>query len=309
MSWWRPSAITPPDQRLPLFSLYPPSKDPPLEPVSEADELRTAGKAPRHIVVDEDASDTPSAQGVLNALAADEADDADEVDPHPGLEMGVDSDDEGDAAMTDEEEEHTFKTSAKDSGRFKEWTAETLRRKCDQSIPGRLVRMLRETPPWHRPIPDPEFPGLVAAVQQDNNDKSKQACIDVFGSKNDDCSVHLGRHLEPLLVGKNKRPAPEAPSVLERLQRDFNRIKNVPTLPLLWLCCHLFVIFWMVTQPRMAKYFLEHAFVFRWTRVQVGAGCGSDNNPLEGTNRTQKDAVHWTRHALLKFGEVMRHWL
>mmetsp|Transcript_36106 Transcript_36106/g.89745 ORF Transcript_36106/g.89745 Transcript_36106/m.89745 type:complete len:148 (+) Transcript_36106:226-669(+) len=146
MSWWRPSAITPPDQRLPLFSLYPPSKDPPLEPVSEADELRTAGKAPRHIVVDEDASDAPSAQGVLNALAADEADDADEVDPHPGLEMGVDSDDEGDAAMTDEEEEHTFKTSAKDSGRFKEWTAETLRRKCDQSIPGRLVRMLRETP-------------------------------------------------------------------------------------------------------------------------------------------------------------------
>ncbi|KAJ1634726.1 hypothetical protein T492DRAFT_493970 [Pavlovales sp. CCMP2436] len=173
----------------------------------------------------------------------------------------------------------------------------------------------RGTLPWHRTIPNPDFPQLgIKAVQQDNNDKSKQACIEVFGSENDDCSVHLGRHLERLLVCKNKRPAPDAPSVLENLQRDFNRIKNVPTLALLWLCCYFFVVLWVVTQPGMAAYFESHAFVFRWTRVQVGAGCGSDNNPLEGTNRTQKDALHWVRHSLEKFvprvgdrGQARRH--
>jgi len=168
----------------------------------------------------------------------------------------------------------------------------------------------RKVPRWVRTIPDPEFPELgIASVQQDDNDKSKQACTETLGSKNDDCSVHVQRNCEQKIVHKNKRATPTAPTVLEKFQRDFNRIKNVPTLPLLWLCCYFFVNLWAASQPAMAAYFQFHAFVFRWTRVQVGAGCGSDNNPLEGTNRTQKDAVHWTRHALLKFGEVMRHWL
>ncbi|KAJ1636675.1 hypothetical protein T492DRAFT_901548 [Pavlovales sp. CCMP2436] len=72
---------------------------------------------------------------------------------------------------------------------------------------------------------------------------------------------------------------------------------------------YFFVILWVVTQPGMAEYFESHAFVFQWTRVQVGPGCGSDNNPLEGTNRTQKDAFHRVRHSLEKFGEKMRTWL
>ncbi|KAJ1636085.1 hypothetical protein T492DRAFT_862403 [Pavlovales sp. CCMP2436] len=286
---------------------------------TEADEPRTAGKSSRRrgriVVSDDDDDDTPSDQDLRKALAASDDDDddtpseaalvADEEDEEYGLEE-VDSEDEAvmsDASSEGELASRRFKPSPNAARKFKEWTARTLLEKGGNLSSGRLMReplTQRGTLPWHRTIPNPEFPQLgIKAVQQDNNDKSNE---------NDDCSVHLGRHLELLLLCKNKRPAPDAPSVLENLQRDFNRIKNVPTLALLWLCCYFFVVLGVVTQPGMAAYFESHAFVFRWTRVQVGAGCGSDNNPLEGTNRTQKDALHWVRHSLEKFGEKMRNW-
>jgi hypothetical protein len=284
--WWKSSAITPPSERVPLFSREPPLEKPPLEPEPEADEPRTAGKSSRRrgriVVSDDDDDDTPSDQDVRKALAASDDDDeaalaADEEDEEYGLEE-VDSEDEAvmsDASSEGELASRRFKPSPNAAREFKEWTARTLREKGGNLSSGRLMReplTQRGTLPWHRTIPNPEFPQLgIKAVQQDNNDKSKQACIEVFGSENDDCSVHLGRHLELLLLCKNKRPAPDAPSVLENLQRDFNRIKNVPTLALLWLCCYFFVVLWVVTQPGMAAYFESHAFVFRWTRVQVGA--------------------------------------
>jgi hypothetical protein len=283
--WWR--QITPPSQRVPLFSQHPPPEEPPpLEPESEADEPRTAGARRGPLAVPEDdASDTQSGQddddarnaaALAAALAADEEDDDEEEE--------VVGDDEEDAVMTDEEEEELAAAAAKPSAEearefkareFKGWKAQTLRLKSNQPSSGRLVRTPtaeRKVPRWVRTIPDPEFPELgIASVQQDDNDKSKQACTETLGSKNDDCSVHVQRNCEQKIVHKNKRAAPTAPTVLEKFQRDFNRIKNVPTLPLLWLCCYFFVNLWAASQPAMAAYFQSHAFVFRWTRVQVKA--------------------------------------
>jgi hypothetical protein len=239
---WRPWWITPPGQRVPLFSQHPPEEPPPLEPESEADEPRTAGARPAPLAVPEDDAssgqdneDARDAAALAAALAADEEDD--------GEEEEVVGDDEEDAVMTDEEEEElaaaAAKPSAEDAREFEGWKAETLRLESNQPSSGRLERTpmaVRNVPRWARNIPDPEIPELaIASVQQDDNDKSKEACTETLDCKNDDCSVHMQRNCEKKVVHNNKRAAPTAPTVLEKFQRDFNRIKNVPTLPLLWL--------------------------------------------------------------------------
>jgi hypothetical protein len=223
--WWgsaMPSAITPPSQRKPLFSAQlpplqppPPLGHPPLQSEPETDEPRI--KAARRNVVHEDESDGDTEeQAIRNALAADEED----------IGLFSDGDDsEPDAEMTDEEEVEEesagepLDAAAAAAIAYIAWVNLTLASDSSE-IAGKGTNS--------RPSlsADAEYPDLIARVQQDNNDKSKDACTQVFGSLNDDCSVHFQRHLEKRLQDRNKRPAPDAPSVLECLQRDFNRCEE-----------------------------------------------------------------------------------
>lgn len=161
---------------------------------------------------------------------------------------------------------------------------------------------------------------MVDAVQQDDADHSKAACKAVFDSDIDDCSTHFERGLERAMgpgqkskrLKKKQRTddgAPVAPSLWDQVRIAFNRIKNLPTRELGVAACHLFIAKYMPIAPKMAKLFAQKCFVFRWTRAVVGAGAGSDNNPLEGTNRTMKDAAKWRRQSCAQFGQWTQTWV
>lgn len=157
---------------------------------------------------------------------------------------------------------------------------------------------------------DAEFDHLgVSAVMQDNNRAAHTAATEVFGCGNQDCSVHLQRNCEKLLKGAHKRRLEEEDTQLELFQRDFNRIKNLPSVALASICCYLFCLAWEPKQKKLVKYFEKHASIMIWTRSQCGPGCGSDNNPLEATNRAQKEAADWKRQALSQFGKWLSGWL
>jgi len=163
-------------------------------------------------------------------------------------------------------------------------------------------------------------PNMVDAVQQDDADHSKTACKAVFDCDIDDCSTHFERTLEKAMGPgqKSKRQkkkqrtndgAPVAPSLWDQVRIDFNRIKNLPTCELATAACHLFIAKYMRIASKMTKLFAKKCFVFRWTRAVVGAGAGSDNNPLEGTNRTMKDAAQWRRQSCAQFGPWTQNWV
>lgn len=142
----------------------------------------------------------------------------------------------------------------------------------------------------------------------------------------DDCSVHLERNMKLKFrgAGKQKKKQKQTKktkqmhdddegddesddvcgSLWDTFRNDFNRIKGLPTLALVVLACHLFVLKWgeMADAKQAVLYFETFCFVFRWTRAQVGAGNGSDNNPLEGTNRATKESQRWQRKRLSSFG-------
>ena len=141
----------------------------------------------------------------------------------------------------------------------------------------------------------------------------------------DDCSVHLERNMKHKFHGAGKKKKKQmmmkkkqmhddhesddesddaGGSLWDTFRNDFNRIKGLPTLALVVLACHLFVLKWgdVADAKQAVLYFETFCFVFRWTRAQVGAGNGSDNNPLEGTNRATKESQHWQRKKLSRFG-------
>lgn len=161
---------------------------------------------------------------------------------------------------------------------------------------------------------------MVDAVQQDDADHSKAACKAVFDCEIDDCSTHFERTLERAMgpgqkskrLKKKQRTddgAPVAPSLWDQVRIAFNRIKNLSTRGLGIAACHLFIAKYTPVAAKMANLFAKKCFDFRWTRVEVGAGAGSDNNPLEGTNRTMKDAANWRRQSCAQFGQWAQSWL
>lgn len=142
-----------------------------------------------------------------------------------------------------------------------------------------------------------------------------------------DCSAHMQRNMEKKMSArakaKKKRKAAgddggvgddghtdeKAETPWERVSRDFNRINNMPTVQLGVDRCHLFAAKWKEYAPRMVKYLTNKCFIFKCRRAQVGPGCSSDNNSLEGTTRCQTDFLGWVRHPLVKFGPTLAHWL
>lgn len=148
---------------------------------------------------------------------------------------------------------------------------------------------------------------------------SKRACVEAFDCDIHDCSVHLERTLEAAMgrgqkaKRRKKRQKtvdgePVARSVWDEVRTAFNKIKSLATTELAQAACHAFIKKFLPIAPRMARLFSRKCFEFHWTRADVGAGSGSDNNPLEATNRTMKESAKWRRHSLTQFGPWVQNY-
>jgi len=123
----------------------------------------------------------------------------------------------------------------------------------------------------------------------------------------EDCGIHLQRNLRKRV--KTGQREKQGNTAWDSMLNDMTDVSNLPSVTLVIICCHLFMVRWMALwQDTAVKYFSKFCFTFSWTRAQNGAGNGSDNNALEGINRVFKDAQNWVRYQLTQFGPYLLNW-
>ena len=118
-------------------------------------------------------------------------------------------------------------------------------------------------------------PNLVDAVMQDDNAQSKGATIETLGADVEDCGINLQRDLRKRI--KTGHREKQGKTAWDSMRNDMTDISKLPSVALVIICCHLFMVRWMALgQDTAVKYFSKFCFTFSWTRAQNGAGAGAD---------------------------------
>ena len=175
--------------------------------------------------------------------------------------------------------------------------------------PGALLEELRSKRQKYRYCPELQM--------QDNDDASRAAAAvwsrteEASSSHQDqaeepppatkilDCAVHLERNVKR--VGDCGKDIWE-----DKMQPDINRVKRLPTLPLVFWLLKLFEAIYNAVCPNTTQYYVNHMHTLKTTRAHAGPGMADDNNGLEGTNKYQKDCQRWTRLGITKFAMQLR---